>query len=87
MEHLLYSVHVGSDEFVQVKLDKQANVFLVDNDNYEKYRNREDFQYYGGMAKKSPASLKPPSPGHWRLVVDLGGYEGEVKVSVNVVKE
>ena len=87
MNYLHYDVQVGANEYVHVKLDRQANVLLLDSVNYKKYQNQESYEYAGGLVKVSPLNLKPPFPGHWHVVIDLGGYEGEVKVSVNIKKE
>lgn len=86
MNYLHYDLQLSESDVVVVTLDKQANVQLLDDSNYSKYRRGETFRYYGGLAKKSPVRLQPPHAGHWHLTVDLGGYSGTVRASVSVEK-
>jgi hypothetical protein len=86
LNYLHYDLNLNINDIVVVKLDKQANVRLLDDLNYSKYRHGGKHKYYGGLAKKSPVHLSPPHSGHWHLVVDLGGYPGTVRVSVRIIK-
>ena len=85
MNFLHYDFTLSSGDVVEVTLDKQANVRLLDDINFSHYKRGERHTYYGGQALKSPAILKPPHPGHWNLVIDLGGYAGTVRASVRVL--
>lgn len=86
MKFLHYDLQLSSDDIVEVTLDKQANVRLLDDANYSRYKKLEKHSYYGGLVKTSPMRLRSPHAGHWHLVVDLGGYSGTVKASVKIVK-
>jgi hypothetical protein len=68
-------------------LDGQANVLLMDSQNFDAYKQGRDYRYFGGHAKQSPVRLVPPRPGAWHLVVDLGGYAGKVRAGVSVLQE
>jgi len=85
VNYLHYDVNVGREGVVEVTLDKQANVRLLDDVNFGRYRRGEKHQYYGGRAVKSPVRLKVPHAGHWNLVVDLGGNAGTVRASVRTL--
>lgn len=85
MNYLSYEIDAGPQDTIQVTLDKQANVKLLDSSNYQNYRSGQQHTYYGGLAKRSPLNLKAPYSGHWYLVIDLGGYAGTVRASVQVV--
>ena len=82
MNYLKYEIDAGPDDVIQVRLDKQANVRLMDGDNFRKYQSGQQHKYYGGHAIKSPVRLRPPHPGHWYVVIDLGGYVGTVRASI-----
>lgn len=84
MEHLLSEVNVGSNDVIEVELSSQANVRVMDSSNYRAFRAGRAHRSYGGLAKKSPVVLRPPSSGHWYVVVDLGGHSGKVRASVSV---
>lgn len=86
MNFLHYSINLRSQDIVEVTLDKQANVRLLDDYNFAQYRRGAQHKYYGGYTKTSPVRLKAPAAGHWNVVIDLGGYSGTVKASVNVIK-
>jgi len=82
MDFLKYEFDASPDDVIQVHLDKRANVRLMDQENFQKYRSRQQHKYYGGYATTSPVRLRPPHSGHWYVVIDLGGYAGTVKASV-----
>jgi hypothetical protein len=84
MNYLHYEFNLKPTDLVVVELDKQANVLLLDGLNYQNYKTGKNYHYYGGLAKVSPIKLSPPRIGHWHLVVDLGGYAGQVHVGVKL---
>lgn len=79
----LGSLHGG--EIVEVRLNGQANVKLMTSSNYSAYKNGRRHTYYGGLATKTPVRLQVPSSGHWYVTVDLGGYDGKVSASINLL--
>jgi hypothetical protein len=86
MNYLHYELDVGSNDVIEVTLDHAANVQLMDSSDYYNYKDRRSFLYYGGYVTKSPYRLRAPYQGRWHLTIDLGGYEGTVKASVQVLK-
>lgn len=84
MTYLHWDFELGADEKVEVELDHPANVCLLDDENFQHYERREHYKYHGGYAKTSPIRLTPPKPGHWHVVVDLGGYGGQVRAAAFV---
>jgi len=74
-------------EMVEVTLSSAANVRLLDSSNFQSYRNGQRHRYYGYYAKHSPVRLQIPNSGHWYVVVDLGGYSGQVGSSVRVLSD
>lgn len=86
MNYLHYEFQLARNDILEVRLDKQANVRLLDDANYSRYSQGESHRYYGGLAKKSPIRLTAPTTGHWHLVIDLGGYAGNVTASVSTLK-
>ena len=85
MKFLHYGLNLGSSDLVEVTLDKQANVKLLDDINFSRYKRGGRHTFHGGFAQKSPIRLKPPRAGHWHLVIDLGGYAGSVRASVRLI--
>jgi len=77
--------HLSGGEIVEVTITNAANVRLLDSDNFLKYRSGRPHRYTGGHAKISPVRFQIPRAGHWYVVVDLGGYAGEVGSSAHVL--
>jgi hypothetical protein len=84
MIHWHQELDTGPDDVVEVILGGNANVMLLDPENYERYQRGEDFRYHGGFADRSPFQLFPPYPGRWHVAVDLGGYPGRIRAGVQV---
>jgi len=85
MNFLHYDLNLSTNDIVEVTLDKQANVRLLDDSNFSKYKSGSQHTYYGGLSKTSPVRISAPHSGHWHLVVDLGGYPGTVRASVRTL--
>ena len=85
--HFLHTEYpsLGPENVVEVTLDRQANVQLLDDQNFHHYRSGRSFEYRGGLAKQSPIRLSPPHSGRWHLVVDLGGNRGSVNVATRII--
>lgn len=85
MNYLHYDLQLTEHQVVEITLDKQANVRLLDEMNYGRYKRGEQHKYFGGLSKVSPVRLSAPHAGRWHLVIDLGGYAGTVKASVRTL--
>ena len=70
---------------VEVTLGTAANVRLLDSINFSSYRSGGRYQFYGGYVTSSPYAVRVPAPDHWHLVIDLGGYPGQIRSSVRVL--
>ncbi len=78
--------HRKAGEIVQVNLSgAAANVQLMDSSNFSSYRTGRRYRYTGGHATRSPVRLQIPHSGHWHVAIDLGGYAGTIRSSVNVL--
>lgn len=87
MKYTLYKLgNLSKGNLIEVTLKGNAtNVLLLDSTNYNNYKNGRRYRYYGGYVKKSPYNVIVPRNGTWFLVIDLGGYPGQVKSSVKVL--
>ncbi len=78
--------HLNGGEIVEVILSgNAANVRLMDSSNYSNFKNGRRHTFYGGHAKRSPVRIPVPRSGHWYVTIDLGGYTGTVRSSINVL--
>jgi hypothetical protein len=83
--YLHYNFYAGNTNVIQVTLTGWANVLLLDDTNYNNYRNGRKYQYYGGLAETRLYTIRPPYHGHWNVVVNRGGYTGSVTASVKLL--
>lgn len=75
-----------SGDVIEVTLQgSAANVRLMNNSNFQAYRNGKRHQYYGGLVNRSPYRLTVPSSGQWHVTVDMAGLKGQVRSSVSVL--
>lgn len=77
--------HLNRGQVVEVCLSAAANVRLLDSTNYNNYKNGRRHKYYGGYVKRSPFRISVPNSDHWYVTIDLGGYSGRIKHSVQVL--
>lgn len=85
-EHLHAAVWLDLGDTVSVRLEGPANVMLLDDDAYRSYQADRAFRYLGGWVSDKQLTLWPPKPGLWHVVVDLGGAQGRVAASVQVLR-
>ncbi len=79
MEHINHEFDADEGDVAEVIIDRAANVLLLDEPNYELYKQGGEFHHLGGYATKSPIRWKVPKSGRWHAVVDLGGGPGQVR--------
>lgn len=85
MEFLHYDVELNAGDIVEISLDRRANVVLLDQLNFLRYRQREHFTYHGGHASRTPFHIAAPQAGSWHVVVDLGSYARHVNAVVKIM--
>lgn len=86
-DYLHYDLsNIGPKETIKVKLETQAYVRLLDEHNYYKYINSQQYQYYGGFITSSPYNIKPPYNSNWHLIIDLGGGQGHLSAQVQIIR-
>lgn len=70
---------------IEVSLNAVNNVRLMNASNWQRFNERLDFKYVGGVAKKAPVRLVIPEDGHWHLMVDAEGHHGLADSSVKMI--
>jgi hypothetical protein len=77
---------LSSGRAVQITLSGDAtNVRLLDVQNMVNYVHGRDYNFTGGVAKKSPVILRVPHPGRWYVVLDMEGLKGDTDASVKIL--
>jgi hypothetical protein len=86
MEFVDYNLgHQPAGAVAEVVLSSQANVRLLSQSEFQKYKTGQDHRMIGGLAKESPFRVQIPSAGMWHVVIDLGGYSGQFRHSCRVI--
>ena len=87
MKYTVYNLgNLEKGNIVEVTLKgNAANVLLLNSSNYNNYKNGRRYKYYGGYVKSSPYRIVVPSNGRWFVVINLGGYNGQVRSAVRVL--
>jgi Domain of unknown function (DUF1883) len=75
---------LNGGDVVEVTLGTAANVRLLDSANFNNYRQGRQYTFYGGYVTQFPHTIRVPSNGRWNLVIDLGGYPGQIRSSVRL---
>ncbi|SIR19257.1 protein of unknown function [Rhizobium sp. RU35A] len=70
---------------VEVTLSAVNNVRLMTAVNFQRFTERLDFKFAGGVAKKSPIRLAIPDNGHWHVIIDGEGHHGLADAAVTLV--
>ena len=54
---------------LKIKITKRANIHLMNQSNFDKFRDGKRYGYYGGVAVYSPYTMTIPNDGYWYVVV------------------
>lgn len=60
---------------VRVELQHAADVYLLDQANFDAKQRGRDFNYFGGHYSKTPVTIGVSGAGRWFLIVDNGSGE------------
>ena len=80
-----YKHHLGQCSkgvIIEVTISGTAYIRLVDTKNFHRYRLCRSFDYWGGIARKSPLRFRIPENGRYFVLVDTNGIGGKVNASV-----
>ena len=76
----------GGDTIV-IKVTHKCTVRVMDDGNFQKYRNGLKHEFVGGDYTKSPIHIKVPHLGNWNITLDLGGkIASGIKYSISYMK-
>jgi len=81
-------MNAGPENLVQIVINVRLYAFLLDDDNFQKYRNGVDYRQlrYGVSTQTltNPTYVVPPTKQHWHLVIDNGGQPFNVNPAVKL---
>lgn len=75
-------------DVVEVKITHQCYVRLMDDGNFQKYKNGFKYDSIGGHFTKAPIRITVPHYGYWNVTVDLGGKSAAgIKYSIGFLRK
>ena len=86
MSFMHYEVKARPGEIIQVNISRDANVRLLDQLNYAKYKLGKSYSATAGPETEGPIRFAPPYRATWHVIVDMEGRMGTVRASVEVLK-
>ncbi len=66
-------VFLDQGEIAVLDCDTQCNFILLDDHNFQIYKNRGQFTYYGQYFTYFPARIAAPFSGYWNTVIYTDG--------------
>ena len=67
---VVFSFNAKDGQSVKANLTRQAEVLLIDDENYDKRKLGLDYKAIGGHFTTSPAMIQLPRGGTWHLVIE-----------------
>ncbi|HVT13352.1 MAG TPA: DUF1883 domain-containing protein [Fimbriimonadaceae bacterium] len=67
---VVFSFNAKEGQTVKANLTRQAEVLLIDDENFDKRHLGLDYKALGGHFTTSPALIQVPRNGLWHLVIE-----------------
>ncbi len=77
--------HLQQGDVVVVDCSHQSNILLMDDSNFSKYKNGNEYRHFGGFYDMLPARISVPHTGNWNITIDLGGRRANIEYSINIL--
>ncbi|EPJ3801844.1 DUF1883 domain-containing protein [Morganella morganii] len=78
--------HANQGDIVSVQCNHQTNVLVMDDTQFNNYKNWCRTNYYGGFYERFPANVPVPSTGYWNVVLALpAGHRTNIRYSINIL--
>ncbi|MBX9455537.1 MAG: DUF1883 domain-containing protein [Rhizobium sp.] len=78
---------LAKGDVVIVQCSHQCNVLVMDDQNFQAYRQRKKCTYFGGHFKAFPAKVAVPANGHWNTVIDVGGAAAAISHTISYIRQ
>ena len=84
MQYIHYQIKVFPHNNIVVTVDKQANIKLLNNIMYERYKSGKNVKPSLAFLDSGGTSFKVPYKGEWHVIIEHGNYQGELTARVDI---
>lgn len=85
MKFLHKRMFIQAGQKVKVTLSKPANVKLMNDRNFNNYRNERSHEYFYGKLMNNSVIIPVNSSGIWNITVDLGVVRGTIRHAIEII--
>lgn len=65
--------YLNAGDVVVVQCSHQCNVRVMEDADFQRFKNNGSHNYHGGHFKMLPARVQVPHSGYWNTTIDLAG--------------
>ena len=84
MKILQQAVKVKKGARVLVKFSRPANIYLMTEVNFKRYKEGQSFKRIGGEFTESPAEFTAPYDGTWHAIIEKGAHTNPEHITGSV---
>ncbi|WP_081857326.1 DUF1883 domain-containing protein [Tumebacillus flagellatus] len=85
-EHLRSREYLEQGAMIRVWLEDACWVRVMDDLNYNNFRNGRDYRGNVTVVTVSPHEIVVPYSGFWNVVLDLNGSAGSIRHSIEYIR-
>lgn len=78
--------YLNAGDTVIVHCSHQCNVRVMQDADFQSFKNGGGHNYHGGKYTRLPAIIRVPTSGNWNTTIDLGGSTAAYKYSISYRK-
>ena len=87
MEFIHAREYLKAGDIVVVECERQCNVCIMTDSEFENYRAARSFRHLGGFFTEFPVHVIIPDPAYWNVTLDLAGGPVDIRHSISYVKQ
>lgn len=85
MQFLHKRMFIQAGQKVKVTLSRPANVKLMNDSNFNNYKNGRRHRYFYGQVINNAVIIPVDSTGMWNITIDLGLAGGTIRHSIEII--
>lgn len=78
--------YLNKGDTVIVECSHQCNIKVMNDNDFNGYKNGRSHHYHGGFYKSLPARISVPNSGFWNTTIDLAGGSANIRYNISYLK-